>query len=1339
MSNSSFFGGSGSTSTTVASIQSKIDEANTAKVGAETAKAGAETAKAGAEAAQNASESARDASLAARDASQSARDTAATHKTAAEGFKTDAEGFKTSAEASATNASTSATTSTTAALDAEKLALQAEDSQFTLSDNTTGYSALHYKEKASDSATAAAGSATTSAGHVTTASGHATTATTKAGEAATSASDALTAKNDAVTAKNDAVTAKNDAVTAKNDAVTAKNDAVTAKNEATTQANTATTQANTATTQAGVATTQAGNSATSATAASNSASSAATAQTAAEAARDSALSALDNFQDQYLGSFSTAPTTDGDGDALVAGALYFNETDDAIKVYSGSQWLNAYASLSGALIANQNLSDLNNAAIARTNLGLAAVASSGNLTDLGITDGTNGQALKTDGNGNFSFGDVATSTAWADITSKPTTLAGFGISNAAGNLSFGDNDKATFGAGNDLEIYHDGSNSWVHDRGTGNLNIEGRNVFIVGANNDTILAGFIDGAESRLYYNGSQKLATTSTGIDVTGNATFGDNGKAIFGAGSDLQIRHDGNNSKITHTGTGGLYIGADTFALQNGTHDENLMVMADNGAVTLYHDNSAKLATTSTGIDVTGTVVSDGLTVDGNVDISSSNALLYFMESDTTDKNSLLQSNAGLFRIQTVNDAKNTFTQRFRIDHATGDISFFEDTGTTAKLFWDASAESLGIGTDSPDKALTISASDSQVRLYDADGTNQFASLQSDNGTAKITSRNNTSHGTIAFQRYNGTTVAESMRIDSSGNVIIGASSAVGDLHVQRSGGSELWLGRTTNSGQTTALLGEITFGDTVFDSNMGGIKSNLDGNTTSSNLSFYTQTTSAAATERMRIDSSGRVGIGDSNPDGLLHLTGDTNSNGAELYLQVNNNNTTDNLGAIHFGNNVDSTLSKILSGTSGANNSSYLTFSTSNAGTQTEHMRIDSLGNLLVGAQSYNNDNAGIGLGSSNFFYATRSGNLVGSFNRLSSDGDILDFRKDSTTIGSIEAHGGKLQIGQGNANVQFSNADDAIIPTNGNGTVNDNAVSLGTASARYKDLYAGGSIFATGTDYQIMVRQGSNQPWYLRSKSDGTFGVHLNGTGDIATFDATGIKISSSHYVWHGGNDGAGSGLDADLLDGIQGSSYLRSDITDVMSGQLNIENHIDMSYNNSTAGRFLKLPRSGGITFYGDGSDHHAIMSRNAGNSADDDILISSYGGVHIDLDSNNNNSGGADFTIGRHNSSTAYLTFSGENYNLTVSGNVTAFSDERLKDDIETLDGSKVYEMRGVSFTKDGRAGSGVIAQELQKIAPELVEKDGEYLSVAYGNVVGYLIEAVKELKAEIEELKKG
>jgi len=94
-----------------------------------------------------------------------------------------------------------------------------------------------------------------------------------------------------------------------------------------------------------------------------------------------------------------------------------------------------------------------------------------------------------------------------------------------------------------------------------------------------------------------------------------------------------------------------------------------------------------------------------------------------------------------------------------------------------------------------------------------------------------------------------------------------------------------------------------------------------------------------------------------------------------------------------------------------------------------------------------------------------------------------------------------------------------------------------------------------------------------------------------------------------------------------------------------------------------------------------------------------------------------------------------------TFNNDVTAFSDERLKSDIETIKNAldKVTNMRGVTFTREGRQGTGVIAQEMQKVMPEVVHDENEYMSVAYGNLVGVLIEAVKELKAEVDELKKG
>jgi hypothetical protein len=85
---------------------------------------------------------------------------------------------------------------------------------------------------------------------------------------------------------------------------------------------------------------------------------------------------------------------------------------------------------------------------------------------------------------------------------------------------FGDNVKAQFGDSNDLQIYHDGSNSYIQDTGTGNLFIQGESAVYIRDNAGAAMAVFNDGGAVQLRYNGSEKLATTSTGIDVTGTVT---------------------------------------------------------------------------------------------------------------------------------------------------------------------------------------------------------------------------------------------------------------------------------------------------------------------------------------------------------------------------------------------------------------------------------------------------------------------------------------------------------------------------------------------------------------------------------------------------------------------------------------------------------------------------------------------------------------------------------------------------------------------------------------------------------------------------------------------------
>ena len=255
----------------------------------------------------------------------------------------------------ATNKATEAATSATNAYNSAQSASTSKDTAITQANaaQSSANTASTHASNASTSATSAASSATS-------ATASATTATTKASEASTSATNAATSETNAATSAS----------------------------TATTKASEAATSATTATTKAGEASTSATNAAASATSASTSASTATTKASEASTSAASAASSYDDFDDRYLGAKSSAPSTDNDGDALVTGALYFDTSSNAMKVYSGSAWLDAYASLSGALIATNNLSDLNNVSTARTNLGLGTAATTASTDYATAAQGT---------------------------------------------------------------------------------------------------------------------------------------------------------------------------------------------------------------------------------------------------------------------------------------------------------------------------------------------------------------------------------------------------------------------------------------------------------------------------------------------------------------------------------------------------------------------------------------------------------------------------------------------------------------------------------------------------------------------------------------------------------------------------------------------------------------------------------------------------------------------------------------------------------------------------------------------------------------------------------------
>ena len=263
----------------------------------------------------------------------------------------------------------------------------------------------------------------------------------------------------------------------------------------------------------------------------------------------------------------------------------------------------------------------------------------------------------------------------------------------------------------------------------------------------------------------------------------------------------------------------------------------------------------------------------------------------------------------------------------------------------------------------------------------------------------------------------------------------------------------------------------------------------------------------------------------------------------------------------------------------------------------------------------------------------------------------------------------------------------------------------------------GNVEVDGVDTRIITGLGISGD-NINLLSDGSKRLNIASNGDISFYEDTG---TTAKLFWDASAERLGLGTSSPSYDlNIKSRNTTEDGILVQSSGSDNYGLYIKTAFA-STMASVGALNQSDGtragasIDFVDFG--RQIAFATNAGASKAERLRIDSTGRVGIGT-----------------SSPTEKLHVSG---NILATGNITAYSDERLKSDIETLDGSKVYEMRGVSYIKDGEASSGVIAQELQKVAPELVSESGEYLSVAYGNLVGYLIEAVKELKAEIEELK--
>ena len=560
-------------------------------------------------------------------------------------------------------------------------------------------------------------------------------------------------------------------------------------------------------------------------------------------------------------------------------------------------------------------------AITGTTITGSTLVSTGNITVSGTVDGRDVAADGTKLDGIEAGADVTDTTnvtaAGALMDSELTNITAvkaldqgvattdsptFAGGTFTGNLSFGDNDKAIFGAGSDLQIYHDGNHSYVQDTGTGELRLLGTNLKLKNGTNDATYLSASNGGAVTISHNNVEKLATTSTGIAVTGDATFADNGKAIFGAGSDLQIYHDGSNSYVDEVGAGVLKVRSNGTGIDfESTGGETLAQFVTNGAATLYYNNFPKLATTSTGVDVTGQV--------RGVDRyyfkrASDNYSLSALARWDGSTGSPLTGTAGIHTV-------------VGSEEASGSVIFAPSNTERMRI---TSTGSVGIGTSSPDSGYKLDVAGNVVFGdgggfdMNVDGTRWQFSLAG----------------------------SEKMRIDSSGRVGIGTTSPSTRLHTDVTGGdNELRIATTTSGNPTLSLYANGAGAHAIaFD------RSDLA-------LTF----TTVGSSERMRIDASGRVGIGTSSPNSILHLLGvdpkitlGVSGAAERAFLQYNNTTsllTLDSDGGTTFATNNTEAMRIDSSGRVGIGTSSPLTKGHFFSGTSMDQLSVDGTGAIETG--------------------------------------------------------------------------------------------------------------------------------------------------------------------------------------------------------------------------------------------------------------------------------------------------------------------------------------------------------------------------------------------------------
>jgi len=519
-----------------------------------------------------------------------------------------------------------------------------------------------------------------------------------------------------------------------------------------------------------------------------------------------------------------------------------------------------------------------------------------------------------------------------------------------GDIVHNDNVKSTYGNGNDLQIYHDGTDSYIKELTAGSLKIWAKDFEVYNAGGtETLINADVNGGV-QLFYDNTQRFATTSTGISVTSGAAA----ILIDSTTNEASLNYD--NS----TTTSAIKLSNNDLKFELGGSERMRLDSLGNLGVGTSTPGNYRL-------NVSKGAVGDVAQITDGV----ANTFVI-----RTDANTLYTGNANNLPIAFVTNN----IEKMRLD-ASGNLGL----GTSSPTDYYAGADNLVIKQASGEGGISIvTANDSSGALYFADGTSGDEQYRGGIGYTHSTDKLSLVSGgqSRAWMDTNGNL---GLGTDSPDNI----SSSGTVLSISTPGGL------TTNSlaGSLTFITSDGSFTGTYADGVTAEISSISESSTGAAFALAFSTSRLSDRGEKMRLDKFGNLGINTTDPAAKLVVNQDSLVDTEGIFVQADSNPADGGVAIFKSASKVGT-----ISALGGASSLSFMTDGGS------EKMRINDDGDLLVGKTASNVSNNGVELLPDGTVRSTATDGSVMDLNRKGTDGNVVLIKNDDTLVGSISVSG-----------------------------------------------------------------------------------------------------------------------------------------------------------------------------------------------------------------------------------------------------------------------------------------------------------------------------------------------